>query len=139
MNNRLRKPETRLDMTTSHAFIYSYSPQAETPILIRHYDHLHTDPAGLHGYPNKILSTYTLFIFIEANLHFVIGDSIYTPSCGDIIILRKGEPYTFYFHSFSRVEYYQIDFPADFFTYLPPTSPFHAYFSEQRESPSLEI
>lgn len=124
-------PDNLLHMTTSHAFISVYHPGAQNPIMIRHYNHMHTDPAGNYGYPTRKMDTYTFFIFLEGNLHLMIQDSIYTPSCSDIIFLRKGEPYALFFHSFSRVEYYEIDFPGDFFKYIPQNSPFHKYFEER--------
>ena len=59
-------PENLLQMTTSHAFFTVYHPDAQKPIMIRHYDHMHKDRAGNYGYPPKKLIPIPSLFFWKA-------------------------------------------------------------------------
>ena len=115
----------------SRSYLFSYSKDAVLPIFLRHYKHVHDNPIDLQGFRQQGRDWYTLFLFVNANIHFLLGDNTYAPSCGDIVTLRKEESYTVFYHDFSEVDYYEINFPPEFFERTGEDCPFRSYFFDR--------
>lgn len=111
--------------------IYSYSKDAKFPILYRHYNHLHDDVRGFNGYKAKSLSYCKFYVFIEAKLGVLVGDNLYATGFGKVIVMRTLEEATVFYYALQNLEYYEFDFPNEFFEVMPKNSPFHKLFYDK--------
>ena len=57
----------------------------------------------------------TLFFFLTGKFGFLVGDTMYDPNYGDVMVFRDYEKFTSVFYSNSYVDYYQINIPSEFF------------------------
>ena len=126
--------ESELDAKRSpiRTAVYSYAKGECEPILFRHYKHLHCDDGG-NPYPKFLYDYCKLYVFISGNLSMIIDDKIYTPTCGSILTVGKGESQRSIFYGRGEVDYYEIDFPPDFFDSVSDGSPFYnMFFGDKR-------
>ena len=125
--------KTELDIKRApvRAEVYSYSRNAAAPILFRHYIHWHGNVSGARGYTGKIHDFYKIYIFIEGKINCLVGDNLVSPSCGDIVTVRKGESYDCIYYGKSEINYYEINFSPDFFDSVPEEYPFYSLFFER--------
>ena len=101
------------ELTTCATNVFSYAKDSLLPISLAHYSHEH------------ILSTFTstarnntwcsMFIYLSGKFSFLINEHMYTPSFGDIFIMRERENYTSVFPGISYIDYYQLYLPPEFF------------------------
>ncbi len=120
------KPE----LTTCTANIFSYAKDSVLPISLAHYSH------------ENILSTFTLtarnnswcsmFIYLSGKFSFLINEHMYTPSFGDIFIMREYENFTSVFPEISYVDYYQLYIPPEFFKKAAPADLLTPLFYDRR-------
>lgn len=103
-------------LTVGAARIYTYEKDAEEPILFRHYRHSHSD-VGIYNFPKFVTlrDRCTLFLFKDVSFQVLTERNLYTPRCGDALTVAFGEPYNVYFYGSQILDYYQIDFPREFF------------------------
>lgn len=125
-----------ISRTTSRCALYSYCKDAKTPVIFRHYVHWHGDSEGFYGYEKKTLDYCKMYIFIEGKFNFLIEDNMCAPVCGNVITIRSGEGYNSFFYALSNVDYYEIDFPPEFFENIPEGSPFYNLFFEREAGQS---
>ena len=114
------------DILLSFCPVCTYAPDVVEPILFSHYRHEHHAPGPVTY--QKSNEWCTLFIFLSGKFGFIFDDSICNPSFGNAVLVREQETYSSYFYSDSIVDYYQIDFPMDFFRRLEKENPFSALF-----------
>lgn len=100
-------------ISCSHS-LRSYAKNAQEPIDFFHYTHVHPQTTRV-TYPQRS-AMCTLYIFLEGKFGFLVKDEIYNPGYGDVIVFRGYEQFTSVFYTNSHVDYYQINFPAEFFT-----------------------
>ena len=113
------------------AEVYSFCKNAAMPILFRHYTHWHKNASSVHGYTGRIHDYYKIYIFIEGKINCLIGDNLVSPSCGGVVTVRKGESYDCIYYGQSEINYYEINFPPDFFKHVSEKSPFYSFFFER--------
>ena len=112
------------------AKIYSYAKNTSFPILFRHYKHTHyVSDSGEYSFAAQ--NWCRLWIFIEGKFDLIIEDKLYSLTCGNVIIIREGESYSSIFRERTNADYYEIDFPPEFFDTLPDVSPFHTLFDRR--------
>jgi len=114
------------DIMTSFCPIYIYAKDTAEPILFSHYHHEHHAPSPVTY--QKSNPWCTLYIFLSGKFGFIFDDSICNPTFGNAVLVRDQEVYSSYFYCDSMVDYYQIDFPMDFFRQLQPENPFSVLF-----------
>lgn len=114
------------DILISFCPIYAYAPEASEPVLFSHYRHEHHAPGPVTY--QKSNDWCTLFIFLSGKFGFIFDDSICNPAFGNAVLVREKEIYSSYFYSDSMVDYYQIDFPTEFFRQLGKENPFFSLF-----------
>lgn len=114
--------------TVQRSKIFSYSKESKLPILYRHYNHYHDDEKSITGYRNNHLEYYKLYVFVEGKIGMFITDQLYTSGFGKIISLCKDEDYMLFIYELENLEYYEFNFPSDFFENIAETSPFHKIF-----------
>ena len=118
--------------TTHRAKLFSYCKDAGQPVLFRHYRHFHDDEDSFSGYQTKSQDYFALFIFVEGKIGFVVSDVLYTSKFGNMILLKPKEDYTLFIYALENLEYYEIDFPVEFFEEIPEKSPFHSLFLNRK-------
>lgn len=112
--------------------LYSYAKDAKEPILFRHYKHVHT-ASGEVAFPRVSHDYCKLYVFVSGKLSVIIDDTIYTPTCGSILTIKRGESHRSLFYGRAEVDYYEIDFPPGFFNEVSADSPFYnMFFGEKR-------
>lgn len=122
------------DLVTAGRLIYSYAPRAQEPIVFAHYEHEHTIPHPIH-YLNESRMC-KVFIYLAGDFDFLMGDTVYHPEYGDVILARSHEQYTTCFYSPSHVDYYEIALPMEFFERVDFPNPCRAPFFERAEGQS---
>ena len=127
-----------IDITRApmRAELYSYANGAELPILFRHYHHAHS---GGCEYGRTAGNYCRMWIFIEGKFNLIVEDRLYSLSCGDVILIRDGESYESVFYESSNLDYYEIDFPLEFFLKVSDGSPFHTLFYGKGEEDGSRI
>ncbi|MBQ4631706.1 MAG: helix-turn-helix transcriptional regulator [Clostridia bacterium] len=118
--------------TLQRAAVYSYSKNSDMPILYRHYNHYHNDEKSITGYTNNHLDYYKLYVFVEGKIGMFITDQLYTSDFGKIISLCQNEDYMLFIYELENLEYYEFNFPGDFFEKIGKNSPFHKIFSADK-------
>lgn len=121
------------------AAIYSYLKCASEPILFRHYKHMHLDADDGIAYPRYSHDYCKLYVFISGKLSLIIDDKIYTPTCGSILTVGRGESHQSIFYGQAEVNYYEIDFPPTFFDAVSEDSPFYSMFFGERRGTGCSI
>lgn len=111
----------------NRAAVYAYCKGADEPIIFRHYTHWHSDTAGFYGYDKKTHDYHKIYVFIEGKFNFLIEDNLYSPVCGNVVTIRSGETYNSLFYALSNLDYYEVDFPPNFFDLIPENSPFYNF------------
>lgn len=112
--------------------IFSYSHDSQFPLFWIHYAHRQHTPA--YTAPMKNNEWCSLFIFLSGNISILIGEHLYTPNCGESIIIRNHEEYTSIFPDVSDVDYYQIYFPTEFFNKTKASDLFSKPFYDRKKS-----
>ncbi len=125
-----------ISRSPNRAAIYSYCKDAKNPILFRHYIHWHGDLAGFDGYEKRIHDYCKIYIFIEGKFNMLIEDNLCAPVCGNVITVRNEESSTSFFYALSNLDYYEIDFPPEFFDVMPKDSPFYNFFFDRETGQS---
>ncbi len=113
--------------------IFSYHSTADKPICFSHYKHRHANLDGDDAYIEKELGYYIIYIFIKENISLIINENIFSPACGDIVTLKPGEHYAGVIREVSDIDYYEIDFPLEFFDYVREDSPFKSFLLDREE------
>lgn len=108
--------------------IYSYSAKVKLPVVFRHYDHVLDNVKGFSAPPMMKPSYCTLFIFAEHNARMMINNNVYIPKFGSVVLIKGGDIYQPIFLMRERIDYYEINFPEDFFQLVGNDSPFHELF-----------
>ena len=116
-------------LTTCNALIYSYAKDCRLPISFTHYNHEH--PLRSFIASEKSNNWCTLFISLSGNFSFIIDNQLYFPTHGNVIFIRDHEKYISCFRSVSHVDYYEINFPPEFFDSTPVASIFRAPFYDR--------
>ncbi len=103
-------------LTVSGTQLFSYARNVRDPIYFRHYKHSHTD-VGIYNFPHFVTlkDRCTLFLFRDVSFQILTERNLYTPRCGDALTVAFGEPYNVYFYGSQILNYYQIDFPKEYF------------------------
>ena len=113
----------------------TYSPKECNPIIFRHYDHILDDDKGFSAPEKMCPDYYTMFVFVEHNTRMMINDNGYIPKFGSVVMIGRNDMYQPIFLMRDRIEYYEINFPEDFFKHINDLSPFHELFlSEKKHS-----
>lgn len=114
------------NLTFNFSFVYSYSKDSEDPIVFSHYVHDQnlTNPTSF----SKNKEYCTLFIILSGKVSFAFDNSFYNPSYGCAIVIRNHEKYTTCFNTDSHLDYYEINFPVEFFEKIPKINPFYDIF-----------
>ncbi len=133
--------ESELDAAWApcRAAVYSYAKDSGEPILFRHYKHLHSTSDGEADFPRYSHDYCKLYVFISGKLSVIIDDKIYTPTCGSILTIGRGESHQSLFYGQAEVDYYEIDFPPRFFDSVSDDSPFYNMFFGNRRGTGCSI
>ncbi|MBQ6846253.1 MAG: helix-turn-helix transcriptional regulator [Oscillospiraceae bacterium] len=118
-------------LAKAYAPVFSYSHDVKSPILWLHYVHQQS-----HAYtaPTKNKEWCSLFIFLSGKCSILIGEHLYTPTCGDAILIRNSEDYTSIFPDASYIDYYQFIFPTEFFNKINISDLFSKPFYDRKLS-----
>lgn len=100
-------------IAASYCLLSCYAKLAEQPITFVHYTHEHPDSSKVSYARNSDMCT--VFVFLEGKFGFLVDDVMYNPSYGNVMVFRDYEAFTSVFYTNSHVDYYQIDFPKQFF------------------------
>jgi len=120
--------------TTHRLKMFSYSKDSGLPILFRHYKHYHDDEDSFSGYKTKSQDYFTLFILVSGKMGLVVSNVLHTSKFGKIVTLKPEEDYTLFMYALENVEYYEIDFPVEYFKLISENSPFYKLFSQNKFS-----
>ncbi len=108
--------------------IYSYSIGANQPIVFRHYDRTF-DNAKTFSTPPMIKPSYCrVYIIAQHNTRMMINNNVYIPQFGSVVLIKSGDIYQPIFFATDRIDYYEINFPKEFFQLVGNESPFHEMF-----------
>ncbi len=122
------KPE----LTVCTANIYSYAKESVLPIALAHYSHEHSHTTHhLLKWNNNWCS---IFIYLSGKFSFLIDEHMYTPSFGDVVIMREHEKYTSVFSDISYMDYYELHIPPEFFSKAAAADIFTPLFYDRRTS-----
>ena len=117
---------------TTHRFkMFSYDKDAKAPVLYRHYKHYHDDEVSISGYRTQKQNYYTLFIFVEGKIGLFVSETLYTSGLGKIVTLSPDEDYNLFIYALENLEYYEFDFPKEYFELIPKASPLHKIFLDK--------
>lgn len=123
----IKKFHIHIPSTSSYCLIYSYAKDTEIPIAFHHYAHEHRSTKELID--EKEADDYcTMYIFLSGKFGFIFDNTVCNPSYGDVVIIRNHEKFTSCFHTSSFVDYYEINFPIEFFNKINLTNPFSKLF-----------
>ncbi|MBQ4630675.1 MAG: helix-turn-helix transcriptional regulator [Clostridia bacterium] len=119
----------------NRAKIYSYHPGAKNPIIFRHYHHMLSDPKELANHPKHKRNYLTIFIFVECKMSMLINDTVYSPACGDVLLIGTGDTFQPLFFTQDNIDYYEINLPSEIFEFIQNDSPFHnLFYPKEKES-----
>jgi len=121
--------DLRLNFTSCYAKIFSYAKDCRSPISFIHYNHEH--PLQSFIAPKKSKNWCSLFISLSGNFSFMIDNHIYSPTHGNAVFIRDHEEFISHFRSISHVDYYEIDFPLEFFEATPVAEIFKVPFYDR--------
>lgn len=113
--------------------IYEYAKDALKPILFAHYNH----ESVIHEpYTTAVKDQdwCSLFVSLSGNFSFILGDKIYSPAYGDVVFMREHERYSSCFHSSGRMDYYEINFPPEFFEKAAGIEEFRKIFYQRNDA-----
>lgn len=122
-------------LTLYYSPVFSYSQEAKIPILWTRYAHNQTF-SDHHSIKND-KPWCSIFIFFSGNFSFFFNDHMYTPSFGDIFIIRANEKYMSIFPEPSYVDYYEFNFPVEFFEKASDCNLFWELFYGNNRSPLI--
>lgn len=120
--------------TTHRLKMFSYNKDSKLPILFRHYKHYHDDEDSFQGYKTKTQDYFTLYVLVDGKMGLVVSNVLYKSKFGQIVTLKPEEDYTLFIYALENLEYYEIDFPIEYFKLIPEKSPFHKLFSHNEMS-----
>lgn len=118
-------------LAASYCLMFSYAKDAADPIVFVHYTHEHHISSPVSYLRNNKMCT--LFIFLSGKFGFVFDKAVCNPAYGDVVMIRDHEKYTACFYSNSHVDYYEINFPVEFFDKISAPNPFYHPFYERNE------
>lgn len=126
-NKELRdKYDIDLYTTSSYALLYSYGNNPHSPIVFKHFVHDHNISSEIKYQIDR--NYCSLYIFLTGKFSFMFDNSVYNPSFGDIVLIRNGEKALSCFYQNTFVDYYEINFPMEFFETLGNKNPFYSPF-----------
>lgn len=128
-NELMKKYKLQTSATSCHQLIHSYSKNSVEPIIFAHYKHEHRVSSRISY--RKSNHFCSLFILMSGKFGFIFDKTVYNPSYGDVILMREHEEYTTFFYTNSNVDYYEINFPIEFFESICPENPFYKVFYER--------
>ena len=108
--------------------IFSHSVNAKLPVIFRHYERIPYNGNEFSAPPMMKQSYCTLFIFAKHNARMMINNNVYIPDLGSVVLIKAGDVYQPIFLPRERTDYYEINFPEDFFQLVESDSPFHELF-----------
>lgn len=126
----IKKFSIHVPSTSSYCLIHSYAKDAELPIAFHHYEHEHQSEKELTH--EKEAKHCTLYVFLSGKFGFIFDDTICNPSYGDIVIIPGRKKFTSCFYSSSFCDYYEINFPDEFFSKINLINPFTKLFYGQK-------
>ena len=116
--------------------IRSFEKDSDMPIAFVHYKHsAHAHNGQRHRRKNDFS---TVFIFVRGGVNFLFGETLYSPSYGEAILVREQTPFSV-FGSGDCFDYYEIDFPQGFLDRIYGENPFSSLFSDGTRSPMLSL
>lgn len=108
-----RRYDINPQIAASYCLLCNYTKGARQPIEFAHYTHEH--PITSRVAYKRSSRMCTLFFFLTGKFGFLVGDTMYDPNYGDVMVFRDYEKFTSVFYSNSYVDYYQINIPSEFF------------------------
>ena len=136
MDELRKKYNLDISTTTAYGLIYSYAKDATQPVIFSHYAHEHRSIKEINY--NKQYDYCTLYFFMSGKFGFIFDNTICNPSYGDVVIIRDREKFTSCFYTTSFVDYYEINFPAEFFNGINLINPFTKIFYD-RKAPNRNL
>lgn len=123
----------------SRAKIFSYSPDSGYPVIFRHYKHSVENLNDANRQRGIRISEYNrISIHIQGKIRVLVNDTAYNPSYGDIIINRKNDADITHYLKSGEIEYYEFEFPDEFFESPDGKNRFFPFLSgEQAEKYSI--
>lgn len=126
-NREMRKKyDVDLYTTSCYALLYSYGNSPASPIVFKHFVHDHNISSEIKYQIDR--NYCSLYIFLTGKFSFMFDSCVYNPSFGDIVLIRNGEKALSCFYQNTFVDYYEINFPMEFFETLGNKNPFYAPF-----------
>ncbi len=127
-NSHIESKNAMRDSLVSSAEIYSYAPDASSPIIFEHYKYTHQVAEKVNiTAPAK---GYLIYIFLSGKFFYILDSSILHPSYGDIALLSDGVVFTHGVYTVSELDYYQIEFSKEFFEKTKKNNIFSSLFFE---------
>lgn len=124
-------------IAASVRLIHSYAKESALPVAFVHYKHKR--PSGeFQKYQRKNDYT-TIFIFAREGIHFVCGDTLYTPAFGDALLFGEDVPFASTYNAADQSDYYEIDLPRGFADLLYHENPFSSLLSNANRSPLISL
>ena len=118
--------------------IRSFEKNSDMPIAFIHYKH----SAHAHNGQRyrRINDFSTIFIFVRGGVGFLFGETLYSPSYGEAILVREQTPFSVFGAGTEALfDYYEIDFPPGFLDRIYGENPFSSLFSDRTRSPLLSL
>ena len=126
----LEKFGVKISPAVLHALIYSYAKDAEVPIIFAHYKHKHLITREIE-YRNNTKSFCRFYFFMSGKFGFIFDNTTYMPAYGNVITIPEHTDVRSCFFSTTYVDYYEIEFPLEFFNKINVKNPFVKVFYEQ--------
>ena len=123
-----------LKITSSYGLFYSYAKDAQDPIIFAHCSHKHNGLTPISYTKNNQFCT--ILIFLSGEYNFLFDGTLYTPTYGDVLVIRDHLEYVARFYPDSHLDYYEFNFPVTFFDALTTPTPFHSLFYDPRNRKS---
>ena len=131
-NKLLKKYTTDTSCTADRCFIYSYAKDAKEPIVFAHYKNGPGKKAKVSHSNNS--GCYSLYVIVSGDFEVTIGERVYSSLCGNAIVVTEHEEISATFNSDYDADYYEINFPREFFDSISAKNPFYELFYERDQS-----
>ena len=116
--------------------IRSFERDSDMPIAFIHYKHsAHAQNKKSYRRKNDFS---TVFIFVRDGVGFLFGETLYTPSFGEAIVVPEQTPFSV-FGTGDQFDYYEIDFPNGFANRIYEENPFTSLFKDKTHAPMLSL
>ena len=124
MVNDELKLEYNIDthIAACYCLVYSYAADSISPIVFSRYTHDHYLSSPIFYKKNN--KCCTLYFYLTGKIEFMFDNSVCTPSYGNAVIIRDNEKHTVSLYKNSYLDYYEVNFPAEFFEKITPDNPF---------------